>query len=895
MPRGTLRIYLGAAPGVGKTYAMLNEGRRRLARGTDVVAVLVNPKGRPHTASQLGELGRLRSGPLGDPHASCELDLVAARRRHPGVALVDDYAHCNAPGSEHPKRWMDIEALLDDGIDVITTLNIQHLESLADVVATIIGSEEPETIPDSVVRRADQIELVDLTPEALRRRMAHGNIFPPERIDGALSHYFRVENLGALRELALQWMADHADQRLAIYRASEGVAESWDTRERVVVALTGAPGGERLLRRGARMAARTRADLLAVHVRTHEEAPQVVAALDRYRDLTTALGGQFAVIAGQQTAGSLVAFARAENATQLVLGASHQHRWTELLGGSVIRGVLDGAGTIDVHVVSTTDEHSSRPDTRSARPGLSRHRRQLGWLLALVGIPLLTYGLIPLRGGTSLSTVLLLILLGTVCVAAIGGVKPGVASGLLGAALADWYFVPPIHHWRIAHTDDLVVLIVFLAIAGAFAVLTDRFARRGFEMARARGEAETLSRLASRSEIPSTEALGELVSEVRATFKLDAVALLTPTEAGWTIQAAAGATPLGSPDEADSVAELADGATLAMRGTDSLVAEDRRLLNTFVAQLRLAQQQITLQADAASASSLAATNELRTAMLAAVSHDLRTPLASIKAAATSVLSQEVTWPPETIKGFCETIDLEADRLNSLVGNLLDMSRLQAGVLSIRLRPTALEEVVFSAIKSLSRDTKYLATAVPESLPPVATDPALLERSVANVIDNALSWSPADRPVRVEADSVAGHVELRVVDRGRGIPPRSGRRSFSPFSASVTGPAPNSTVSVSVLPWRAASCSRWGLTCGSRTHPAAASPHSSRCRSHDRDGHPDAHDPCDRRRAADPTHPGDQPASPRLRRGPRPRWRQRAHDRGPGQTRRRDPRSRAPRP
>ncbi len=787
MPRGTLRIYLGAAPGVGKTYAMLNEGRRRLARGTDVVAVVVDTKGRPRTTAQFGGLELLCAQTPDAPLRGGEVDLAATRRRRPSVALIDDFAHTNASGSDNPKRWMDVEALLNDGIDVITTLNIQHLESLADVVATIIGAEEPEAIPDAVVRRADQIELVDLTPEALRRRMAHGNVFPPERIDGALSHYFRVENLGALRELALEWMADHAEQRLTAYRASEGVAEPWDTRERVVVALTGAPGGERLLRRGARMAARTRADLLAVHIRTGEETSRIVAALDHYRDLATALGGQFAIISGARVAESLVAFARAENATQLVLGASRQKRWTEIRHGSVIRGILAHAGPIDVHVVSTTDAPGSTPD-RSARPGLERPRRQLGWLLALVGIPLLTYSLIPLRGGTSLSSILLLLLLGTVCVAAVGGVKPGVVSALIAFALADWYFVPPIHHWRIAHTNDLVVLLVFLAVAGAFAVLTDRFARRGFEIARARDEVETLNRLASRSVMPSIEALDELVQEVRATLQLDSVALLTPSESGWAIHAAAGPFPPGSPSEADSVAELADGATLAMRGTHALSADDRRLLNTFVAQLRLAQQQIVLQADAASATSLAETNELRTAMLAAVSHDLRTPLASIKAAATSVLSPEVTWPPETIKGFCETIDLEADRLNSLVGNLLDMSRLQAGVLSISLRPTAPEEVVFSAVKSLSRDTTRLAIAVPDALPPIATDPALLERAVANVIDNALSWSPPDRTVRVEADAVAGHLELRVVDRGPGIPPAQLTAVFQPFQRLGDGPS-----------------------------------------------------------------------------------------------------------
>jgi two-component system, OmpR family, sensor histidine kinase KdpD len=788
MPRGTLRIYLGAAPGAGKTYAMLNEGQRRLARGTDAVALLVDAKGRPQTAAQLGDLELLRPCRAIDPNSSGDVDLRAAKRRHPEVALVDDYAHTNAPGSEHPKRWMDVEALLEDGIDVITTLNIQHLESLADVVASITGTEEPEAIPDAVVRQADQIELVDITPEALRRRMAHGNVFPPEHINGALSHYFRVENLGALRELALEWMADHADQRLAAYRATEGVSEPWDTRERVVVALTGAPGGEHLLRRGARMAARTKADLVAVHVRTDEEHRNAMAALETYRGLAEALGGQFTIISGQRVADSLVAFARAENATQLVMGASRQNRWSELVRGSVINSVLREAGSIDVHVVSSADDHSAGSENRGTNPGLPRRRLRLGWLLALVGIPVLTFGLVPLRGDTSLSTILLLLLLGTVCVAAVGGVKPGLVSALVAAALADWYFVPPIHHWRISHTDDVVILIAFVAIAGAFAILTDRLARRGSEVARVRAEAETLNRLASRSVMPTTEALSELVEEVRATFQLDGVALLTPNEAGWNIQASAGIAPPASPDQADLVAELADGSTLAVHGAHNLSGHERRLLNTFVAQFRLAQQQIVLQAEAASATALGEANRLRTALLAAVSHDLRTPLSSIKAAATSVLSKEVTWPPEAIRSFCETIDLEADRLNGLVGNLLDMSRLQAGVLSINLRSTAPEEVVFSAVKSLSRDTKNLAIAVPEALPPIATDPALLERAVANVIDNALSWSPTDSPVRVEADSVAGHVELRVVDRGPGIPPAQRVAVFQPFQRLGDGPS-----------------------------------------------------------------------------------------------------------
>jgi two-component system, OmpR family, sensor histidine kinase KdpD len=322
---GELRIYLGAAPGVGKTYAMLNEGRRRQARGTDVVAAFVETYGRENTAAELGDIEvipRLRREYKGAVFEEMNLDAVLERR--PEVALVDELAHTNLPGSRNEKRWQDVEELLEAGITVITTLNIEHLESLNDVVERITGIRQPDTIPDAVVRRAHQVELVDMTPEALRRRLAHGNVYPPEKIDAALANYFRPGNLTALRELALLWVADHVDVALEQYRDRHGITEPWEARERIVVAVSGAPGTGLLIRRAARIARRAHADLLGVHVRREDESDEVSPALEEHRRLLEEMGGQFHEVAGGDVAAALVGFSRAENATQLLLGASRQ-------------------------------------------------------------------------------------------------------------------------------------------------------------------------------------------------------------------------------------------------------------------------------------------------------------------------------------------------------------------------------------------------------------------------------------------------------------------------------------------------------------------------------------------------------------------------------------------
>ncbi|HEY6311225.1 MAG TPA: universal stress protein, partial [Streptosporangiaceae bacterium] len=354
--RGKLRIYLGPAPGVGKTYAMLAEGQRRRARGTDVVGALIETHGRRMTAAMAEGLETTPRRTMNHRGATLtEMDLDAVLARHPQVALVDELAHTNVPGCRNAKRWQDVDELLDAGIDIITTLNIQHLESLSTVARQVTGVEQRETLPDDVARRADQIELVDMTPEALRRRMLHGNVYPPNRIEAALTHYFRPGNLTALRELALLWVADRVEEGLQRYRAEHGIAGPWETRERIVVGIAGEKGDEAVIRRAARIAARTPgSDLLAVHVdRDDGLTAGQDRALEVQRALVASVGGSFQEIPGQDVPETLLRFARAENATQIVLGASLRGRVLTLLSGkSIPTRVARRGGHFDVHLVS---------------------------------------------------------------------------------------------------------------------------------------------------------------------------------------------------------------------------------------------------------------------------------------------------------------------------------------------------------------------------------------------------------------------------------------------------------------------------------------------------------------------------------------------------------------
>jgi two-component system sensor histidine kinase KdpD len=781
MARGKLRIHLGAAPGVGKTYAMLSEAHRRVGRGTDCVVGFVEHHGRPRTEVMLHGLEQVPRKELeyrGDLFPEMDLDAVLARR--PQVALVDELAHTNVPGSRNAKRWQDVEELLAAGIDVVSTVNIQHLESLGDIVESITGVRQQETVPDEVVRRADQVELVDMTPEALRRRMAHGNVYQPDKVDAALSNYFRPGNLTALRELALLWVADRVDAYLTQYRSEHRVSRIWGSRERIVVGLTGGPEGRTLIRRGARLAEKgAGGEVLAVYIARSDgltsASPKELAL---QRTLVEDLGGTFHHVVGDDIPAALLAFARGVNATQIVLGSSRRKTWQYVFGPGVGATVARESGPdLDVHIVTHGEVAKGRglPVARGAR--LGRSRRVWGWIAGVAGPPLLAALLSAVDLG--LANDMLLFLALTVAAALLGGLLPALASAAVGSLLLNYFYTPPLHRWTIADPKNIVAIVTFVAVGVAVASVVDLAARRTHQAARLRAESEILSFLAG-NVLRGETGLEDLLERVRETFGMESAALLERASdvEPWTCAGRVGrGRPVERPDQADVDMPVGDHMALALTGR-VLPAEDRRVLAAFAAQAAVVLDRRRLQEEADRARTLAEGNRIRTALLAAVSHDLRTPLAGIKAAVTSLRSEDVEWSEEDRAELLEGIEEGADRLDHLVGNLLDMSRLQTGTVTPLIREIDLDEVVPMALGGVPDGSACLD--VPETLPMVAVDPGLLERAVANLVENAVKYSPSGAPVLVAASALADRVEVRVADRGPGVPDEAKDRIFEPF-------------------------------------------------------------------------------------------------------------------
>jgi len=791
-PAGQLRIYLGCAAGVGKTYAMLCEAHRRAERGADVVVAFAEAHGRPQTAALLDGLEIVPRARL--PHHGTsfeEMDLDAALARHPDIAIVDELAHTNVPGSRNAKRWQDVAELLRAGIDVISAVNVQHLESLNDVVGKITGVPQRETVPDSVVRAADQVELVDMTPEALRRRMAHGNIYPPEKIDAALTNYFRPGNLTALRELALLWLADKVDEGLQRYRATHGIHDTWEARERVVVALTGGPEGETLIRRAARIAARSAGgEMLAVHVtRADGLTGADPAALAGQRRLAESLGGTYHQVVGDNIPATLLEFARAENATQLVLGVSRRSWWSALLTGPGIGArTIRGSGDIDVHIVTHGEMGRGRGLPRMARGAITPRRQIAGYLLAMALAPLLTLLLTALRSHLNLTSDVLLFLVAVIVVALTGGFIPALTGAALGSALLNYYFTPPIHTWTISQANNALALGVFIMVALLVSSVVDVAARRTKQAARASAESELLVTTAG-SVLRGQRAVTAVLDRVREAFGMDTVTLLEATgapagpgrvpSAGWAAVASSGATALASPGEADVDVPVDGSLSLALRGR-ALPAADRRVLGAFAAYAAVALEQQRLAAEAEAARPIAAADRMRTALLRAVSHDLRTPLAAAKAAVTSLRSADVHWTAEDRDELLATADESLETLAHLVNNLLDMSRLEAGALSVFPRAAGLDEIVARSLDSLGPAGRTVRIDIPEAVPEVRADPGILERIIVNLTGNALRYAPPGHPPLLAASALGDRVELRVIDRGPGIPAADWSRMFTPF-------------------------------------------------------------------------------------------------------------------
>jgi two-component system sensor histidine kinase KdpD len=793
--RGRLTVYLGAAPGVGKTFAMLDEAQRRRSRGTDVVVGLVETHGRPATAAKIGDLEVVPRRAVGHRGVELtELDVDAVVARDPDVALVDELAHTNAPGSRHAKRWQDVHDLLAAGIDVVTTVNVQHLESLTEDVEAITGVRQRETVPDHVVREADQIQLVDLSPQALRRRLAHGNVYRAEQIDASLSSYFREGNLTALRELALLWLADRVDDALTRYRADHAISGTWPARERVVVAVTGGPESATLLRRGARIAERAAgSELLAVHVLATDGLPTASpAAIAADRTLVESLGGTFHTVVGEDVASAVVDFAHGANATMVVVGVSRRSRWREAFLGSTSAEIARLSGSLDVHLVTHERARSGRVARRGWSP-LSARRRVVGFVLAVAGPVGLTALLDAARDAVGLSTQVMLFLALSVGVALVGGMWPALACAVVSFVCLNWFFTPPTGLLTVADPENLLALLVFVLVAAAVASVVDLSARRTVQAYRARAEASTLAAL-SRSVLSGEDTAEAVVARLAQTFQLRRVALekrartegrarewSTIAVADRAVDAVAPARAgrrraPGGGDETRTVVGVDDDLRLVLDGRP-LPAGDRQVLEAFGAQAGIVLEYRRLREEAARAAVLAEADATRTALLAAVSHDLRTPLAAIRAAVDGLRSPEAVLEPQDRTALVETAASETERLEQLIDNLLDLSRLQTGSVAPVLRDVSLEEIVPVAVEPHGA---RVVLDVPEDLPLVRTDPGLLERVVANVVANAVRFAPPDEPVRVRASASGGIVEVRVVDLGPGVPDDAKERMFESF-------------------------------------------------------------------------------------------------------------------
>jgi two-component system, OmpR family, sensor histidine kinase KdpD len=793
MARGLLRIYLGAAPGVGKTVAMLGEAHRRLGRGTDVVVGLCEPHGRPYTTAQMEGLEVLPQREIEYRGTSFkELDLDAVLARAPQVALVDELAHTNVPGSRNTKRWEDIHELLDAGIDVISTVNIQHLESLNDVVESITGVKQRETVPDDVVRAADQIELVDMTPEALRRRMAHGNIYTADKVDAALSNYFRPGNLSALREIALLWLADRVDEALDRYRHDQGISEPWPTRERIVVALNGHPEGETLLRRAAQIASRgAGGELLATYIAPSDGLvgadPTAVAA---QRKLTDELGGTFHSVSGDDVAQAILNFARGVNATQIVLGVSRRGRLQSLFSPGVGETVVAGSGDIDVHLV--THDYAGKGQGKQRRTGygsgigfdtgagLSLRRVVSGWLMATLGLGLATSLLVATRESHDIALDMLTLLALTVACALVGGLWPALFCAVASSLALNFFFTAPLHTLTISDPQNAAVLGVFVLVAAAVASVVHLSARRTAQAVAAERESRILAQLAH-SLLGAADQLPALLEQACSTFGMESGAIVRrlSVREPWEVLAGTGPFDVGQVRDASVRAPVDDLTELVLIGP-VMEANEARLVSAYASHASAILTRDELVRQARAARTLAKDSRTRTALLAGVSHDLRTPLASIKAAVSSLRQSDITWSPDDEAEFLETIEESADRLNAMVGNLLDMSRLQTGTVAAHLQDLHLLDVLKPAISALGDQGRRVRTWFPDDLPLFRADAGLLDRVLANVLENALRHSPGRQEV-VASGSVIGHrLQIRVVDRGLGVPDAAKEQMFAPF-------------------------------------------------------------------------------------------------------------------
>jgi two-component system sensor histidine kinase KdpD len=814
--RGRLKVFLGANPGVGKTFAMLEEARAKRGEGVDVVVGLLETHGRAETAALLTGLEQLSRRPVEHRGVSLtEFDLDAALVRRPTILLVDELAHTNAPGSRHERRWQDVEELLAAGISVHTTLNVQHLESLNDVVAQITGVQVRETVPDSVFDGADEVELADLTPDDLLRRLKQGKVYLGEAAERAQDRFFRKGNLIALRELALRRVADRVDAQMRGYMRDHGIREVWPAGERLLVCIGANPAAARLVRAGRRIAATQKGDWIVLHV----ETPGAATLSDSDRDhlietlqLAEEFGAKTATVPGHNVAEEILAYAAAHNATRLLVGKPTHARWRDKIFGSTLDRLVRGSGDVDVYVI-TGDAGENQPRTRSVLARRTSPPAEYGFAFLAVGVCTLIGWLILRR--LSITDVAMVYLLGAMVVASRTGRGPSVLAALLSIAAFDFLFVPPYFTFEVSNLNYVLTFGTMLVVALLISGFTLRI-REQAEMARER-EHRTAALYALSRDLGETRTREQVVAAARRHLgdSFGCVAQLLAPQADGRLAPLPPVALTPPIDEKElSVAdwsyrrgEIAGAGTATLPGAAALhlplagaggvvgvlvVASpdldrfqepsQRHLLETFAGQVGVALERVTLAERTQQARLEVEAERLRTSLLSSLSHDLRTPLGVITGAASSLQEAGDGMSGPARRELLDSIMEESQRMNRLIRNLLDMIRVETGSLQVQKEWQPLEDAIGVALIRLDERLREhpVEVRLPRDLPLVPLDAVLLEQVFINLLENAVKYTPAGTPVEVSAVAGPGVVTVSVADRGPGLPPGEAERVFEKF-------------------------------------------------------------------------------------------------------------------
>jgi two-component system, OmpR family, sensor histidine kinase KdpD len=818
--RGRLKVFFGASPGVGKTYAMLEAARARRAEAKDVVVGWIETHGRAETAALAEGLERVPARAVEYRGVRLqEFDLDAALARKPGLLLLDELAHTNAPGARHAKRWQDARELLDAGIDVYTTLNVQHVESLNDLVNQVTGVAVRETVPDRVLDEADEVEFVDLPPEDLLKRLAEGKVYLPERAADAARNFFRRGNLLALRELALRRTAEHVDADVQTYRRDHEIEPTWPVADRILACVRPNPESDRLVRAARRMAARLKADWIVAYVESAAQPALSAAekqALASTMKLAEELGAETVALSGESVAEAVLTFARQRNVNRIVVGKPVHSRWRDRLKGSLLDELVRGSGGIEVHVIAGGQTGPSGPPPVALAGGRATTLGPYLWSAGVVVICTLVCW--AMFGRFDNSNLIMVYLLGVAFVATRHGRRPSGLAAVLSVAAFDFFFVPPHMTFAVSDTQYLVTFGVMLVVSLLISTLAVRVKAQA-EAARQR-EQRTQALYAMSRELAGARTAEEVVriaSRHVSELVQGAANVLLPGANG-RLGEPAGDGPGASSREAAVAQWTFDHGRMAGLGTDTLpgasalyvplkgtqsvlgvlgvlphevllpLAPDQLdLLETLARQAASALERVRLASEAEQARLAVEAERLRSTLLSSVSHDLRTPLATITGAASTLL-QPGSLDGAAERELKEAIYEEAERLNRLVTNLLDMTRLESGSLELNRDWHSLEELVGTALARLERRARGrpIEVRVPADLPLVPVDGVLVEQVLVNLLDNALKYTAPGTPIRVSAASSDGAVTVEVADEGPGLPEGAEERVFEKFYRGGSG-------------------------------------------------------------------------------------------------------------